>query len=342
MNRSICLTFAILFLCVMGSPALTATAASDQIIMRWGHSHAVDDPLNLAVLHFKKLMDEMTNGRVKVEAYPASQLGTQTAMVEQLQMGSLEFLNFNAGSLEPFDPNRKVGLLELPFILETFEQAWHFHETQIVRDLVAPLRKNGIRFLYPAILGLRHFTNSVRPITRPEDIRGLKWRITPSEMVKNIITLGFGGNAIPIPWGDTYLALQQKVVDGQENPISVIYTNRIYEVQSYLSLVGHQMNANQLWVSESKYNSWSPDIQKAVLEAGKTAMETYYQSLDGVQLEFLKKLEAMPNFKVNRPDVAPFRKAVEPVYALYEKRDGSIVRDVINAADAIRQRYPKR
>jgi tripartite ATP-independent transporter DctP family solute receptor len=342
MNRSIYLTLALLFLCLVGSPASTAMAASDQIIMRWGHSHAVDDPLNLAVIHFKKLMDEMTKGRVKVEPYPASQLGSQPAMCEQLQIGSLEFLNFTAGGLEPFDPSRKAGLLDLPFLVETFEQAWHFHDTQVVRDLVTPLRTNGIRFMYPAILGLRHFTTSVRPITRPEDLRGLKMRITQSEMIKDIINVGFGGSAIAIPWGDTYLALQQKVVDGQENPISVIYTNRIYEVQSYLSIVGHQMNANQLWVSEKKFNSWPPDIQKAVLEAGKIAMETYYLALDEIQKEYLKKLEAMPNFKVNRPDVAPFRKAVEPVYALYEKKHGSIVRDVVKAAEATMQKYPKR
>jgi TRAP-type C4-dicarboxylate transport system substrate-binding protein len=102
------------------------------------------------------------------------------------------------------------------------------------------------------------------------------------------------------------------------------------------------MNSNELWASESKFNSWPADIQRAVLDAGKIAMETYYKTLDGVELELLKKLEAMPNFKVNRPDVAPFRKAVEPVYSLYEKKFGSIVHDVISTAEAMRQRYPKR
>lgn len=325
-------------ICMVGSAQ--AGAPQDQIVMRWGTSHPIDDPLTDAGKLFAKMMAETTGGRVKVEIYPASQLGSQQAMAEQLQIGTLDLLNASAGIVEGFDPTRRAGLTELPYLSDSFEQIWHFMDSPTIREVFAPLRKNGIRFLYPAVFGLRHITNSVRPITKPEDIRGLKMRVPPSQMSRDIFVIGFGGSAIAIPWGETYMALQQRVADGQENPVQVIYSNRIYEVQKFLSLTGHQTNANHLWVSEANFNKWPPEVQQAVLNSSKKAMEYVLKTVEASEADLLKKMQAMPGFAVNDPDKAPFRKAAEAVFTAYGAKYGQIVKDIVNAAEKVRTDYP--
>src|SRR4030042_1420305 len=154
-------------------------------------------------------------------------------------MGTLYFYIPTAGLVSVFDPMRTQELIELPYLFDTYSQAYAFMDTTYVTKFYEPLKAKGIHYLATWDNGFRHMTNSVRPIFTPQDMKGLKVRVVQSEMSINILN-ALGASAVPMFYSELYTALSQGVVDGQENPFANIWDSKFFEVQKDMSVPKHQ------------------------------------------------------------------------------------------------------
>ena len=176
------------------------------------------NPRHDTSLFFAKRVEELSKGEVKIEVFPAGVLGSHQSCQEQVSVGALDFYITTAGLVSVFDPMRTQELIELPYLFDTYSQAYAFMDTPYVAKFYEPLKAKGIHYLATWDNGFRHMTNNVRPILTPQDMKGLKVRVVQSEMSINILN-ALGASAVPMSYSELYQALQQGVVDGQEKPL---------------------------------------------------------------------------------------------------------------------------
>ena len=205
-------------------------------------------PALAAAVVFKHEVESRTGGRVKVDVFPGGQLGNERELIEALRMGTVEMAITSDGPVGGFfEP---ILVLGIPYAFPSTVTAWKALDGPFGQELMESMRqKTGIRCLAVTENGFRHFTNNSRVIKGPADMKGLKIRTmeNPSHMA---IVKAMGADPTPIAFGELYSALQQKIVDGQENPIAVLYMIKGYEVQKYLTLDGHVYNPSFLWVND--------------------------------------------------------------------------------------------
>jgi tripartite ATP-independent transporter DctP family solute receptor len=213
-------------------------------------------------------------------------------------------------------------------------------DTPYVAKFYDPLIAKGIRYLATWDNGFRHMTNNVRPIFTPQDMKGLKVRVVQSEMSINILN-ALGASAVPMSYSELYQALQQGVVDGQENPFANIWASKFYEVQKYMSVTKHQYSTLPIIISEMTWKKLNGNQQKAIQRA---AMEgaPFYRKLMVSNEDDQRKAMEKAGMKINDvPDLAPFRKAVEVVYDWAKKKWGTDkVSETLAEVEKIRKKYP--
>lgn len=248
------------------------------IVIKLGHNGNTikEDPQNVAAQAFKKVAEESSKGDIKVQVYPSAQLGDARTMVEGIQMGTIEMADLENGVMGNFIP--EVLVWDLPYVFTSLDSAHKVLDGPIGQALAKKYLDIGIRHLCYNDGGFRYFTNKVRPIVKPEDLKDLKIRVMESEVMVASVK-SFGASAMPMAFGELYTALQQGVVDGQENPMNLIFSQRFYEVQKYLSLSGHFYYPRQYLVSEAfwkKLDKGQQDIvEKAAREACKVQRATF-------------------------------------------------------------------
>jgi tripartite ATP-independent transporter DctP family solute receptor len=335
-----CLTVGIVLTAAVFLSLAADMAMAKTVNLRLGHSEAVANIRHEVTLFFAKRADELSKGTVKIEVFPAGVLGTHQSCQEQVSLGTLDFYITTAGLVSVFDPNRTQELLELPYLFDNYSQAYAFMDQPFVAKYYEPLIAKGIRYLATWDNGFRHMTNNVRPINTPADMNGLKIRVVQSEMSINIIN-AMGGSAVPMSYSELYTALSQGVVDGQENPFMNIYASKFYEVQKFMSVTKHQYSTLPLIISEKTWKKLDDNqrqaIQKAALEAA-----VYFRKKVGANEDSQRKAMEAAGMKINDvPDLAPFRKAVEPVYAWAKgKWSADKVNQVLTAVEKVRKEYP--
>jgi tripartite ATP-independent transporter DctP family solute receptor len=276
-------------------------------------------------MKFSELVAGRTKGRVKIDVYPSTQLGSERDMIEGLQLGTIDLVVTSTGPVGGFVP--KMFIVDLPFLFRDRDHAYKVLDGPIGKELLTALSARSIRGLAFWENGFRQITNNLRPITKPEDLKGIKIR-TMENKIHIASFRAFGASPTPIAWGEVYTALQQKTIDGQENPIAIIYHQRIYEVQKYLSLTSHFYSPALLLMSEKAYQALPKDAQKAMTE---TAFEcaAYERNLlrdsEASQIAVLKSR----GMQVNTPDKKPFREAAAPVYRQFGVQFGKDMVDRI-------------
>ncbi len=310
------------------------------VTLRLAHSEAVTNIRHDIVLMFVKRVAELSKGEVKIEVYPAGVMGTHTSCQEMVSLGTLDFYITTAGLVSVFDPQRTQELIELPYLFDTYSQAYAFMDTPFVTQFYEPLKAKGIRYLSTWDNGFRHMTNSVRPIFTPQDMKGLKIRVVKSEMSMNIIN-AMGGNAVPMSYSELYTALAQRVVDGQENPFMNIYASKFFEVQKYMSVTKHQYSTLPIILSEKTWKKLNANQQNAIQKAAMEAAPVFRKKVNANEDNQRKAMEKA-GLKVNDvPDLTPFRKAVESVYGWAKKKWGDDkVSQVLAEVEKIRKKYP--
>ena len=309
--------------------------------LRFAHSESTTNIRHEAALYFAERLEKLTNGDLKVEVYPAGQMGTHTQCQEMVATGALDIYATTAGLVSVFDDNRTQELIELPYLFDNYAQAYAFMDSDFVAQIYEPLQAKGIRYLATWDNGFRHMTNSKRPIFTVQDMKGLKVRVVKSEMSIKIIS-AMGANAVPMAYSELYTALASGVVDGQENPFMNIYASKFYEVQKYMSLTKHQYSTLPLIFSEQRWQTLNEEQHKALKQVAlETAafMRKKVLANEGNQRAAMEKAGMQIN---DIPDLTPFREAVQQVYTWARGKWGADkVDDILKRVEAVRQQYPQ-
>jgi len=243
---------------------------SAPITIKFAHGMPPDEEeaLHRGVVVFKKMVEQKTAGRVKVDIYPANQLGKEREQFEGVKLGTIEMCMIAEGPMAGFFP--EIMVIGIPYLYANEITAWRSLDGPFGKALFEEMRKKtGVRALGIGENGFRNFTNRVRPIKSPDDMKGLKIRTmeNPAHMA---MVRALGASPTPIAWGEVYMALQQGVVDGQENPVSVIEVAKFNEVQKYLTLDGHVYSILPILINDKFFTSLPADIQKIIADTTKT------------------------------------------------------------------------
>ncbi|MCR5867900.1 MAG: TRAP transporter substrate-binding protein [Aquincola tertiaricarbonis] len=254
---------------LLALPALTATAQDFQErTIKFGHLNNADHPVSAGVKKFAELLAAKTGGKMKVQEFPASTLGNEMQQQSALQGGVQEMSAPATTSLAGIV--KEFGLIDFPFAVSDFGQADALLDGPFGQALLAKLPEKGLVALGYWDLGFRNVTNSKRPITKPEDLEGLKLRVIPNPVFLETFK-ALKANPTPMPFAELYGALEAKAVDGQENPFAVILSNKMYEVQKYVSATNHVYAANIVLVSKRFWDKLSPAEKKAMNDAANEA-----------------------------------------------------------------------
>ena len=253
-----------LAVCLCGAFAHEVQAAP-KYIMKVAFTTPETDGITVGTRAFAEYVAKETNGEVEVQVYPGGQMGSEREMVEGVQMGILEGAVPSTGLFANYDPN--MIIFDIPYMFANLPIAYEVLDGPVGQKLADGfLAKTGIRILGFTENGYRHYTNSVRSVSKPEDLKGLKIR-TMENPIHMAITRSTGAIPTPMPFLETYTALAQKVVDGQENPISLIVAMRFHEVQKFMTLDGHVYSPLALLINDGFYKGL-PDNYRKVIDDG--------------------------------------------------------------------------
>ncbi|MDQ7795725.1 MAG: TRAP transporter substrate-binding protein [Spirochaetia bacterium] len=289
-------------------------------------AHVVNeqDAFHLAATKFKELTEKYTNGEVKVTIFPNAVLGDERTLLERMKMGIVDAGVITSGPFVNFVP--QFGVVDMPFLFRDAEHAYKVLDGPIGDKLFADLEPQGWKGLAWAERGFRNLTNNKRPINKPEDVAGLKIRLMQNPIYVDSFK-ALGANAVPMAWTEALTALQQHTIDGQENPLNVIVSFKLYESQKYLAITRHAYAPAPIIMSMMTWKKLTPAQQTAVLKAAREAAQ-YERDYDNQnEAGWLKEL-ADKGMVITRPDLSAFLKAVKPVYDTYSDKFG---KDLINA-----------
>jgi TRAP-type transport system periplasmic protein len=288
-----------------------ASAQDKTYSIRIGNVTPPDNPLNVAFEKMAAEMNEKAKGRIQAKVYPSGQLGNLRSMTEAVQMGTLEMCTQSAGGLSSF--YAPMGVMELPFVYKSHQHVYKVVDGAIGQDLGEQFRqKTGVRVVAYFMNLYRHLTNNVRPVKVPADLKGLKIRVPETPTIKMAIEAA-GGNPVPMVWGEVYTGLQQKTIDGQENPLAILWASKIYEVQKYLSLTGHAYSPTNILINNKLYQGMPADLQKIIDDAARHAAIWNREFAEKQEGELLDKLKEK-GMQVNDVDQEIFRKLMSSVW----------------------------
>ena len=285
-------------------------AAAATLTLRFAHFAQEDHPAHIAARQFAGRVEARTSGAVKIKIFPNNQLGGPPEQAQQIKLGTIDMGLPTQGQLDKYD--KAFGAVPLPFIFDSNALVYRVLDGPAM-DWLAPLAEaQGFILLRNWDYGFRNVTSSVRPINNPDDVKGLKLRTPPELQIQaSMEALGASVQAIAFP--ELYLALAQRVVDGEENPIAVIYYNKFYEVQKYLAITRHVYNNMIHTIGVNTWKKLTPDQQTIFREESVAAGDLMRKLMSDGEADQIAKLEAA-GMQITRPDLAPFRALMEPAY----------------------------
>ena len=266
-------------------------------------------------------IEEMSNGELKLALYPSAQLGDDRAMLQQLSMGDLDITYAEFGRMGLWIPRAEA--VTLPYVARDYDHLRRMFDSEFgqgVREEM--LTKFNWRALDTWYNGTRE-TTSNRPLNNIEDFKGLKLRVPNAKPNLNYAKLS-GGSPTPMAFSEVYLALQTNAVDGQENPLPTIKTMKFYEVQGNLAMTNHIVNDQMVIISEPTWQKLSAEEKEIVNKAVAKAGAAHTASVKQQEAELISFFEKQ-GVNVTYPDLAPFRKAMQPLYAEFEDKIGEPV-----------------
>ncbi|WP_066047840.1 TRAP transporter substrate-binding protein [Robertmurraya korlensis] len=298
-----------------------ANGATNEKLMKLAVVTSEDRSLTKGLVKFGELVEDKTNGSIKVEVYPNGQLGGDREVFESLQFGSIQGTTMSTGPIAQFVP--KFNVFDLPFLFPNSEVAYEVLDGKIGTDLLAELESQNVVGLNYWENGFRHLTNGVKEVKTPDDVKGLKIRTLENDLHMDIWS-ELGANPTPMAFTELFAGLQQGVVDGQENPVGNVTANKFYEVQKYLSKTGHVYNASPFLISKDFWNTLSDEEKKAVQEAADEARD-YQRELNQKEDEdgykFLTE-NGMTVTDITDEEKDAFLEKVKPVYEKYSASIG--------------------
>lgn len=295
------LTFALIF--------TIGAVSEEKIIIRLAHEDPPDNQWGMGAIHFAELVSEKTDGRVEIQIFDRGQLGHGIDNIQQLQTAVLD-MTLVGGDL--VQVNTFFKFLDLPYLFRDREHAKKVLSGSIVDKSSAVLEEHGLVLLAFWENGFRQITNNKKPIVVPGDLVGMKIRV-PENVVRVATFKAYGANPIAMAFSELYMALQQGVVDAQENPYGNIWGDKLFEVQKYISRSNHVFTPISVLISKSTWESLPEDIQTALKEA---AMETGPWQMDwigGKEAGWIEEMEAF-GCELNDVDLDAFVEASQPIW----------------------------
>lgn len=304
------------------SAALLATAlaapAAAQKVLKVGIGVAEDHPQGVAVKRFGELLSQKSGGKLSVKLFASGALGNDVTMISALRGGTQEMVVPDSSTLASLV--KDFGVINLPMTINSEQEADALLDGPFGKKLLDQLPDKGLVGLGFWENGFRHVTNSKRPIVKADDLAGLKIRVIQNPLfIESFNTLG--ANATPMPFTELYSALDQKAVDGQENPTATILATKFYEVQKHLVLSKHIYSAWVLLLSKKTWDALSADEKKAVQEAGREATLFERKNIREFSDKALGELKTkgMQVTELPAPEQAKLRAKLQPVVAKFSK-----------------------
>ncbi len=302
--------------------SLLSTAQAQERTIKFAFQNQKDHPQAQGAQKFADLVAAKTSGRIAVKLFPGGTLGGDLQTVSALQGGTVEMTVLNAGILAA--QSKEFGIYDFPFLFASPQEADAVTDGPFGKKLLDKLQAKNLVGLGYWELGFRNLTNSKRPITKAEDIAGLKIRVIQSPIYIDMFN-ALGANAVPMPFPELYTALEQKAVDGQENPVSTILSSKFAEVQKHLTITRHMYNPQAVIVSKKFWDSLSPADQKALTDAMAEAT-TFQRAVSRVQanvaLDDLKKA-GMQVSEFPAAEIDKLRAKVKPVVEKHSDKVGA-------------------
>jgi len=276
----------------------------EPITLKLGTIDAVKSPANIATNKFAQWVSQKTNGKVKVEVYPASQLGYSVSQIESIMKGSLEMGQFAVGFFPPYIKDWEILTLAFAFKDQDHLKRFLASETnKYIKDQF--LKEYRVRVLVENWLRPPHVIATTKPVRKPDDLKGLKIRVPKIEMyLQNWKQLG--ASPALIAWEEVYMGLRQGVVEGVDIPFDFIKVMRIYEVAPHITMTNHLLPHARIIINESVYQKLPPNVQKVLIEAGKEAGD-FYTQLEKKVVETDREELLKMNIKIYEIDTAPLR-----------------------------------
>jgi C4-dicarboxylate-binding protein DctP len=281
----------------------------EKLEITFSHNQPIESPEHVGAEQFKKIVEEKTGGKVTVNIFPSSQLGSLREQVEGTQIGEINITMQPTAVVAPFVDDIKA--IDLPYLWPADkEQTYEVLDGEVGKELLGTLDQGGFKGLGYWPGGFKLFTTGKKEIHKPEDFKGLTMRVMESpiliEQYKN-----WGGNAIPVPYSEVYNSLQQGVVDGQENPLQTIFLNNYHEVQkniiqSYHGTMTYVLMANKTW-----YDGLSEQLKEVIAEAEVEGHNAARENLASVEEDYIQKIKdsGVNYYELTDEEIADFREA---------------------------------
>lgn len=324
------MTKRILFLgLVISILALGVSAYAQPLTIKFGHSGTKVHQYHIGATMLAEQVEKNSGGKMKIEVFPDAQLGGERDLAEGTRLGTVDMAVVAAGSVLPlWVPEFQI--VEMPFLFRDRAHAYKVLDGVLGDELKGLADKKSLKVLGFWEVGFRNMTNNKKPIQEPADMQGLKIRVQQSkvyiEMMKSLGAIG-----TPIAFTELYSALQQGVVDGQENPAATIATMKFYDVQKYLIKTGHIISGVYIWTNEKFLTALPADLQKAIKEAATEAAAWANAGSFKLEDEFLKRLTEEYKMTPVEPDRQAFIEAAQPLLAEYETQWGTGLLEKVRA-----------
>lgn len=319
------------------TPATGSAAPSapgpEQIVIKIAYGTA-GGPIHEASEEFEKRV-EAANPSIDVQVFPGGQLGSEGEIIGQLQSGLTDILPTTTGPLGQYDPAWYV--MEAPYVFLNTDQAEKALDGEAGQAVLKSLESIGLMGVTYWENGFRQMTNNSKPIQAPADLTGLKFRTQQNQLHIKYFT-DLGANPTPLPFTEIYNALATKIVDGQENPFSLIATNKFYEQQKYVSKTDHVYSAVPVFVSKARWDAWPADVQELVAD---TLVELQPWQRDRgrtMEQDYIKEIESASEVLIlTDQQKAEFQTAAQPAYAWAAEEYGEKFTSTLSALQAAAQ-----
>jgi C4-dicarboxylate-binding protein DctP len=309
--------------------AFSAGAAQAQMVIKFSHVVAEATPKGQGALKFKEVAEKLLPGKVQVQVFPSSQLFGDAKEMEALLLGDVQFI---APSLSKFDRyTKKLQVFDLPFLFENTEAVDRFQQGAQGKALLTSMTSKGLRGLAYWHNGMKELSTNKDQLKRPEDVKGLKFRIQASDVLEAQFR-ALGANPQKMAFSEVYQALQTGVVDGQENTWSNIYSQKFYEVQKTIAATNHGVIDYMVVTNAAWWDKLPADVKKGLEQAMAEATKYANKLAEDLNQTDRKRIADAGKAKIqvlSKDDLAVWRKTMEPVWKKFE---GEIGADLIQAA----------
>ncbi len=310
--------------CLVVMLAFSAASADSPKVLKLGTTVNEQDSFQVAAEKFKELVEKRTNGSYKIEIYPNGSLGGESDMLDSMTMDMLDMGIITSGPFVNFAA--MMGVLDMPFLFANNSEAYKILDGPIGQELLDSLEAANLKGLAYAERGFRNVTNSVRPVKNADDIKGLKLRVMENEVYTKTFQ-ALGVNAVPMQWADALTAMQQNTIEGEENPINVIFSYGLWDYnQKFVTLDRHSYSTAIITMSLEAFKRLDGETQKIFKQSAQEAAEYERQWVADKEAGQLEAIKSHGVEVIENPDVDSFRKAVKTVYSDYPQYAGYIGR----------------